>query len=103
MLHQGVRVRDLQKSDKWAPTSDAEMMIVHVVAPKAEEAPAVEAAAAGTAAKPAQPEVIKKGKKEEDEGRGGKKDKKQFRSWFLVSAPPARDTPGRATTSGSTP
>src|SRR6188474_2038293 len=29
MLHQGVRVRDLPKNDKWAPVSDAEMMIVH--------------------------------------------------------------------------
>jgi large subunit ribosomal protein L25 len=76
MLHQGVRVRDLQKSDKWAPTSDAEMMIVHVVAPKAEEAPAAETAAAGTAATPAEPEVIKKGKKDEDEAGADKKDKK---------------------------
>ena len=76
MLHQGVRVRDLPKTDKWAPTSDAEMMIVHVVAPKAEEAPAAEAAAAGTAATPAEPEVIKKGKKDEDEAAGDKKDKK---------------------------
>jgi large subunit ribosomal protein L25 len=76
MLHQGVRVRDLEKSDKWAPTSDAEMMIVHVVAPKAEEAPAAETAAAGTAATPAEPEVIKKGKKDEDEAGTDKKDKK---------------------------
>ena len=67
MLHQGVRVRDLPKSDKWTPVSEPEMMIVHVVTLKAEEAPAAEAAAAtGTAAAPAEPEVIKKGKKEED-------------------------------------
>ena len=38
MLNQGVRVRDLQtEGAKWKPTSDADMMIVHVVAPKAEE------------------------------------------------------------------
>ena len=67
MLHQGIRVRDLPKSDKWSPVSEPEMMIVHVVTVKAEEAPAAEVAAApGTAAAPAEPEVIKKGKKEED-------------------------------------
>jgi large subunit ribosomal protein L25 len=72
MLHQGIRVRDLPKSDKWKPVSDLEMMIVHVVTIKVEETPAATdatAAAAGTAAAPAapaEPEVIKKGKKEED-------------------------------------
>jgi large subunit ribosomal protein L25 len=70
MLHQGVRVRDLAKNDKWKPVSDAEMMIVHVVTVKVEEAPApaegAVAAAAATPAAPAEPEVIKKGKKEED-------------------------------------
>src|SRR3954471_22070018 len=45
MLHQGIRVRDLPKSDKWSPVSDAEMMIVHVVTVKVEEAPAADAAA----------------------------------------------------------
>jgi hypothetical protein len=49
------------------------MMIVHVVSVKAEEAPAADAAAAPTAA--AEPEVIKKGKKDEDAA-GDKKDKK---------------------------
>ena len=72
MLHQGIRVRDLPKSDKWAPVSEPEMMIVHVVTVKAEEAPAADAAAAAAApAAPAEPEVIKKGKKDED-----KEDKK---------------------------
>ena len=72
MLHQGIRVRDLPKNDKWKPVSDLEMMIVHVVTVKVEETPApAEAAVAapGTAAAPAapvEPEVIKKGKKEED-------------------------------------
>jgi large subunit ribosomal protein L25 len=66
MLHQGIRVRDLTVSDKWTPKSDLDMMIVHVIMPKAEEvaAPAAEAAAAAPAI-PAEPEVIKKGKKEE--------------------------------------
>jgi len=71
MLHQGIRVRDLPKTDKWKPVSDADMMIVHVVTVKVEETPAATeaAAVAGTAAAPAapaEPEVIKKGKKEED-------------------------------------
>jgi large subunit ribosomal protein L25 len=75
MLHEGVRVRDLPKNDKWAPISDAETMIVHVVNVKVEEAPAVDAAAAPTAS--AEPEVIKKGKKDEDApAAGDKKDKK---------------------------
>ena len=67
MLHQGIRVRDLPASDKWKAVSEPEMMIVHVVAVKVEEAPAADAAA--TAATPgtgSEPEVIKKGKKDED-------------------------------------
>jgi large subunit ribosomal protein L25 len=76
MLHQGVRVRDLPVNPKWKPVSDADMMIVHVIMPKAEEvaAPAAEGAAAVAApAAPAEPEVIKKGKKEEEEGEDKKK------------------------------
>src|SRR5437660_841122 len=65
MLHQGVRVRDLPGDPKWKPLSEPEMMLVHVIMPKAEEAPAAPEAAAATAAAPAEPEVIKKGKKEE--------------------------------------
>ena len=73
MLHQGIRVRDLPTNDKWKPVSEPDMMIVHVVTVKVEEAPApAEAAAAGAAgtaaapAAPAEPEVIKKGKKDEE-------------------------------------
>ena len=65
MLHQGIRVRDLPVDPKWTPLSEPEMMLVHVIMPKAEEAPAAPEAAAATAAAPAEPEVIKKGKKEE--------------------------------------
>jgi large subunit ribosomal protein L25 len=70
MLHQGIRVRDIATNPKWKPISDLDMMLVHVIMPKAEEAPApADAAAAAVAAPavPAEPEVIKKGKKEEDE------------------------------------
>ena len=68
MLHQGIRVRDLTVDPKWTPKSDPDMMLVHVIMPKAEEvaAPAAEAVAAAPVA-PAEPEVIKKGKKEETE------------------------------------
>ncbi len=65
MLHQGVRVRDVAVDAKWKPVSEPEMLLVHVIPPKVEEAPAAEAAAVPTAA--AEPEVIKKGKKEEEE------------------------------------
>jgi large subunit ribosomal protein L25 len=62
-LHDAIRVRDLDTGGKWKPVSDADMMIVHVVAPRAaaEEAPAEGAATA------AEPEVIKKGKTEKEE------------------------------------
>ena len=65
MLHQGVRVRDIATNPKWTPKSDPDLMLVHVIMPKAEEAPAAPEAAAATPAAPAEPEVIKKGKKEE--------------------------------------
>ena len=75
MLHQGVRVRDIAADAKWKPVSDLDLMLVHVIMPKAVEVAApAEAAAAGTAAA-AEPEVIKKGKKDEEEGE--KKDDKK--------------------------
>ena len=76
MLHEGVRVRDVATNPKWKPISDLDMMLVHVIMPKAEEvaAPAEGVAAAPTVA--AEPEVIKKGKKDEEEG-DKKEDKKK--------------------------
>ncbi len=68
MLHEGVRVRDLHtEGAKWKPISEPDMMIVHVVALKAEEEPAPAEAAAAGAVAPAEPEVIKKGKVEKEE------------------------------------
>ena len=69
MLHDGIRVRDLPTGDKWKPLSDPDMLIVHVVTVKVEEAPAPADAAAAAAAPvaPAEPEVIKKGKVEKPE------------------------------------
>ena len=70
MLNQGVRVRDLNlEGAKWKPVTEGELMLVHVVAPKAEETtPAAEAAAGG-----AEPEVIKKGKTDKDDDKDEKK------------------------------
>jgi large subunit ribosomal protein L25 len=69
LLNQSVRVRDLPESPKWKATSEPDMMIVHVVAPKAEAVAEEPAAVAATPTATAEPEVIKKGKteKEEDE------------------------------------
>jgi len=68
MVGQSIRVKDVATNAKWKALSDPEMMLLHVIIPKVEEAPApgAEATAAGAAAAPAEPEVIKKGKKEEE-------------------------------------
>jgi large subunit ribosomal protein L25 len=75
-----VHVRDLAASAAWTPVSDADMMIVHVVTIKVvEEAPAAAAAEGAAAAAPAaagsEPEVIKKGKTDKEDG--AKDDKKK--------------------------
>ena len=72
MLHQGIRVRDVATDAKWTPISEGDMMLVHVIMPKAEEVVAAPEAAA-VATTPAEPEVIKKGKKEEAEEEKEKK------------------------------
>jgi len=82
MVGQSVRVRDVATSAKWKALTDPEMMLLHIVIPKVEEAPAPAEAAAGAAAATAEPEVIKKGKKDDADAAeaapaaGGKKDKK---------------------------
>src|SRR3954469_2186600 len=69
MVGQSVRVRDVATNPKWKAVSDAEMMLMHVIIPKVEEVPATpEAAATAAAAGPAEPELIKKGKKDEEGG-----------------------------------
>ena len=67
LMNQGIRVRDLAANDKWKAVTDGDLMIVHVVAPKAEAEPEPAAAAAVPGAAPAEPEVIKTGKKDEEE------------------------------------
>ena len=65
MIGQGVRLRDVCSGVTWAPVSDLDTLLVHVIAPMAEEAPP--AAAEAVVAPPAEPEVIKKGKVEKPE------------------------------------
>jgi large subunit ribosomal protein L25 len=77
MLHQGVRVRDVVTNPKWTAVSDPDLMLVHVIMPKAEEAPAPAEAAAAATATAAEPEVIKKGKKEEEGAEEKKEPKKE--------------------------
>ena len=73
MLNQAIRVRDLATDAKWKPITDAETMLVHVVMPKAEEAPAAERPRRlRRRRRPAEPEVIKKGKT----GQGRREEKK---------------------------
>jgi large subunit ribosomal protein L25 len=82
MVGQSIRVKDVATNPKWKVLSDPEMMLLHVIIPKVEEAPAPAEAAAGAVATPAEPEVIKKGKKDEETAEAapapaaGKKDKK---------------------------
>ncbi len=77
MLHQGVRVRDVAIDPKWKPLTEGDAMLVHVIMPRAEEAPAPAEAAAAATATPAEPEVMKKGKKEEEEAKEAKDEKKK--------------------------
>jgi large subunit ribosomal protein L25 len=77
VLHQGVRLREVATNPKWKALTDLDTMLVHVITPKAEE---VAEPAEGVAAAPvvaAEPEVIKRGKKEEDEGEAKKPDTKK--------------------------
>jgi large subunit ribosomal protein L25 len=68
MIGQGIRVRDLPAEGKWKAVSEPDMLIVHVVAPRAEVvATPEEGAAAAAPAAAAEPEVMKKGKVEKDE------------------------------------
>jgi len=66
-LHGSIRVSDLQPNDKVRILDAADRVLAHVALPKAEEVVAV-AATDAAAPTSAEPEVIKKGKKEEEEG-----------------------------------
>lgn len=66
MVGQGIRVRDVANSPKWRSVTDVDTMLVHVILAKAEEA-AVAAGAAEPVTGTAEPEVVKKGKKDDAE------------------------------------
>ena len=65
-MNQSIRVSDIKVPDKVTMLSDAELVVVHVVAPRAEEEVAAAAAPAEGEAAAAEPEVIKKGKPAEE-------------------------------------
>ena len=72
MIGDGIRLRDLIADVKWTPVSDPDTLLVHVIAPKVEEEEAeaeAEAAATEPAVEGAEPEVIKKGKAEDEESK----------------------------------
>jgi large subunit ribosomal protein L25 len=74
-LGKHLRVSDLTLPEKLTMLSEPDVVIAHVVAPRAEEAPAAAEVAAPEAG--AEPEVIKKGKTaEEGEEKADKKEKK---------------------------
>jgi large subunit ribosomal protein L25 len=78
-LNDAIHVRDVAARATWTPVSDTDMMIVHIVMPRAVEEAAPAEAAAATAAAPAattEPEVIKKGKTEKEGEEPAAKDKK---------------------------
>ncbi len=67
LIGQNLRAKDLKLPEKVKLASDPELVVVHVVAPKAvEEAAPAEAVPAEAGATPAEPEVIKKGKGEKE-------------------------------------
>lgn len=69
MLGQSVRLRDVATNPKWKPITDPDVMLVHVVTPRAvvEPVAADAAAVAAPATAAAEPEIIKKGKPEKAE------------------------------------
>ena len=66
MIGQSIRVGEVPMSGSMRLVSNPETLVSHVVALKAEEEPAAAAVGPEAAAPAAEPEVIKKGKKEEE-------------------------------------
>jgi large subunit ribosomal protein L25 len=67
MLGQAVRLREVATDPRWKPVTDADVMLVHIVTPRAAVEPAPAEAVAAAPAAAAEPEVIKKGKPEKAE------------------------------------
>ncbi len=76
MVGQNKRASDVALSGSMKLTSDPQTVIAHIVTLKAEEAPAADAAVPGAAAT-AEPEVVKKGKKDEEAPAAPEKGKKK--------------------------
>ena len=121
-MGKAVRVSDLKVPDKVTMLSEPDLVIVHVVAPRAEEEVAAAVAPVeGEAVAGAEPEVIKKGKPVEEgevkaaaaperrrtPRRRTRRPTRRRRSnrcpcaWWRGWATPARSTAARATTWGS--
>jgi large subunit ribosomal protein L25 len=62
------RVKDLPHGGKLKFITDEDQAVAHITSVKEEVAPTPEAAAEAATAAPAEPEVIKKGKQETEEG-----------------------------------
>jgi large subunit ribosomal protein L25 len=67
LIGQSIRLRDAATNPKWTPVTDPDVMLVHLVTPRAVAEPAAAEEAAAPEAAPAEPEVIKKGKAEKAE------------------------------------
>ena len=65
-LNDSVHLRDVVAGVSWTPITDLDLMLVHVVTPRAVEEPVVEAAAVVAPVAGAEPEVIKKGKTDKE-------------------------------------
>ena len=63
-LGQAIRLREVTEGRKWTALAEPDLMLVHVVAPKAVAEPVAEGA---TPLASAEPEVIKKGKADKEE------------------------------------
>ena len=74
MIGQNLRASDIPLTGSMRLLSSPDLVLAHVVALKAEEAPAAEAGAAPAVA---EPEVIKKGKKEEEGAPAAEEKKKK--------------------------
>ena len=66
MVGQSIRAGDIPLAESVKLLSPADAVVSHIVTIKAEEEPAAAAGAEGAPAATAEPEVIKKGKKEEE-------------------------------------
>jgi large subunit ribosomal protein L25 len=76
MIGQSVRASDVALKASMTLVSNADAVISHVVAMRAEQVPAAEGEAGAAPAAAAEPEVIKKGKKEEEGAPAEEKKKK---------------------------